>query len=130
MPLTKASLHLYDKIKKIYQSPFTSFFRAFNCISCSSSVVVKKGEILQPHKTATRIQYLGHVMTTEWTPSADEDCEMQLKAPKNLLFSRSWVIFFLLGQTTVSKNELSQCTSSPVSTLLIAWLPSCFRYCL
>lgn len=72
-----------------------------------------------------------HVTTAELSPSADEDYEM-LKAPEKLLSSISWVrLLVCFRQTTVSKdrNELAQCTS-PACSLLMAWLPSCFRYCL
>lgn len=73
-----------------------------------------------------------HVTTAELSPSADEDYEMRLKAPEKLLSSISSVrLFVCFRQTTVSKdrNELAQCTS-PACSLLMAWLPSCFRYCL
>ncbi len=50
---------------------------AFDCISQSSSA-----QLLPACCHLSGFRYLDHMMTTEQTPSAEEDCEMWLKARK------------------------------------------------
>lgn len=78
----------------------------------------------------TEVSYKeSHVMTAKLSPSADEDCEMQLKALEKRLLSSSGVLLIRLTTVSKDRNGLSHILHVFVDYLM-ALLPSCFRYCL